>query len=178
MTRDDLRKIIDGITDEQINQILDANSSDIGRAKKKLEDNITALTDELTAVSGKLKSYDGVDIPALKAQLENYEQQEKLRKEQEEQQAKEQLLRERFDKLNGDRQYVNEFTKTGVYDLFKDAISSADNQGKSDAEIYSALVENKDGIFTNPNAPQPIPPAGGSPVDDMSAMRAAMGLKN
>lgn len=178
MTREDLRKVFENATDEQISQALDINSADIGRAKKKLEDNIARLTAELTSVSDKLKAYDGVDLDALRQQLAAYEQAEQQRKQEAQQQEHERLLHERFDKLNGDRQYVNEFTKTGVYDLFKNAISNADNQGKSDAEIYSALVENKDSIFTNPNAPQTIPPAGGSPVDDMSAMRAAMGLKN
>ena len=34
MTRDQLRQIIEGITDEQIKSILDINSADIGNAKK------------------------------------------------------------------------------------------------------------------------------------------------
>lgn len=178
MTREDLRKVFENATDEQISQVLDINSADIGRAKKKLEDNIAGLTAELTSVSDKLKAYDGVDLDALRQQLAAYEQVEQQRKQEAQQQEHERLLHERFDKLNGDRQYINEFTKNGVYGMFKAELDKQENQGKSDAEIYGALVKDKDGIFANPNAPQAIPPAGGSPVDDMSVMRAAMGLKN
>lgn len=178
MTREDLRKVFENATDEQISQVLDINSADIGRAKKKLEDNIAGLTAELTSVSDKLKAYDGVDLDALRQQLAAYEQAEQQRKQEAQQQEHERLLHERFDKLNGDRQYINEFTKNGVYGMFKAELDKQENQGKSDAEIYGALVKDKDGIFANPNAPQAIHPAGGSSVDDMSVMRAAMGLKN
>ena len=37
MTRDDLRGIIEGITDEQLKQILDIHSADIGKAKSGAE---------------------------------------------------------------------------------------------------------------------------------------------
>ena len=34
MTREDLKRIIEGITDEQLKSILDINTTDIGKAKK------------------------------------------------------------------------------------------------------------------------------------------------
>ena len=37
MKRDDIRKIFEGATDEQISAVLNINSADIGAAKKKLE---------------------------------------------------------------------------------------------------------------------------------------------
>lgn len=36
MTRDQVRNIISGITDEQLQQILDINSADIGKAKEPI----------------------------------------------------------------------------------------------------------------------------------------------
>ena len=43
MKRDDLKKLVEGITDDQISAILDINSADIGKAKgdaEKLKDEI------------------------------------------------------------------------------------------------------------------------------------------
>ena len=37
MTRDDLRGIIEGITDDQLKRILDINSADIGKVKADLD---------------------------------------------------------------------------------------------------------------------------------------------
>ena len=37
MTRDELRGIVEGISDEQLKRILDINSSDIGKVKKETE---------------------------------------------------------------------------------------------------------------------------------------------
>ncbi|MBO5575739.1 MAG: hypothetical protein J5956_05515 [Ruminococcus sp.] len=37
MKREDVTKIFEGATEEQINELLNINSADIGNAKKKLE---------------------------------------------------------------------------------------------------------------------------------------------
>lgn len=35
MTREEIKKIVEGITDEQLKQILDINSADIGKARRQ-----------------------------------------------------------------------------------------------------------------------------------------------
>ena len=54
MTRDDLRGIIEGITDDQLKAILDINSSDIGKAKGNLE----AVQTELENAKTKIGEYE------------------------------------------------------------------------------------------------------------------------
>ena len=54
MTREDLKRIIERITDEQLKSILYINTADIGKAKKDYEtiksENDTLKTDELALV--------------------------------------------------------------------------------------------------------------------------------
>ena len=48
MTREEIKKIVEGITDEQLKAILDINSADIGKAKKDY-DTIKSENDTLKA---------------------------------------------------------------------------------------------------------------------------------
>ena len=86
----------------------------------------------------------------------------------------------RFDKLHGERKYANDFTKNGIFAEFKEAVGKAENEGKSDADIFSALTKDRDGIFTNPNPGVNIPGAGDSDSIEKAkydSIRAAAGLK-
>ena len=58
-------------------------------------------------------------------------------------------------------------------------IAKEENKGKGDREIYTALVNGKDDLFVNPNAPMPIVGGGNPPPQnqiDENAARAVMGL--
>lgn len=57
MKCEDITKHFPEATDEQINALLDINSTDIGKAKKELDTYKT----QLEAVQEKLKAFDGVD---------------------------------------------------------------------------------------------------------------------
>ena len=48
MTRKDISTIFADATDEQIDALLDINSTDIGNAKRKLENDLTAANNTLT----------------------------------------------------------------------------------------------------------------------------------
>lgn len=54
MTREQLRQIIEGITDEQLTAVLDINSADIGNAKKPSK----ALQRQLDDALNSLKSFE------------------------------------------------------------------------------------------------------------------------
>ena len=68
-------------------------------------------------------------------------------------------MRGRFEGLNGENKYINEYTEKAVFEDFKKAISDAANAGKSDKDIFSELVKDKN-IYQNPNTVV-VPPAGG-----------------
>ena len=66
MKRDDIRKIFEGATDEQISAVLNINSADIGAAKKKLEGFKDVNVEEL---KGKIETLTG-DLASQKAAFE------------------------------------------------------------------------------------------------------------
>ena len=120
------------------------------------------------------------DIASLQSQIDTYKQEKEDREKAEQEAARNSALLSRFEKLHGERKYTNDFTKNGVFAEFKEAISKAENEGKSDADIFAALTKDRDGIFTNPNPGVDIPGAGNNSQIDKAtenALRSAAGLK-
>ena len=69
MKRDDIKKIFEGATDEQISAVLNINSADIGAAKKKLEDERDSYKAQLETATQKLESFKDVNVEELKGQI-------------------------------------------------------------------------------------------------------------
>lgn len=69
MKREDITKIFEGATDEQINAVLDINSSDIGKAKQKLEVERDSYKTQLETAQTALKEFEGVDVGELKGKI-------------------------------------------------------------------------------------------------------------
>lgn len=178
MTRDQVRNIISGVTDEQLQQILDINSADIGKAKEP----IAAFQQQLTAANNTISELEKNkgDVAALQAEIDTYKQEKADREKAEQEAATNAALMSRFEKLHGERTYTNEFTKNGIFAEFKTALDNKDNQGKSDADIFAAIIKDRDGIFTNPNPGVDIPGMGNNHQLDnaaLNAVRAAAGLE-
>ena len=120
------------------------------------------------------------DVSALQAQIDTYKQEKENREKAEKEAADTAALTARFEKLHGERKYTNDFTKNGVFAEFREALGKPENEGKSDAEIFTALTKDRDGIFSNPNPQVDIPGFGDSESVDKAAynaVRAAAGLK-
>ncbi|MBR5155167.1 MAG: hypothetical protein IKW62_01620 [Clostridia bacterium] len=152
MTRDELKGIIEGISDEQLKRILDINSSDIGKAKNGAEALKKAL-DEATARSKQMEA----EIEQLKiGQREADEMREKIgelqkvidqKNEAEERTKSENALNTRFGLVTEGMDFVNDFTRKGVFEQFKNAVLDENNMGKSDGEIYEALTLGRENLF-------------------------------
>ena len=69
MKREDIAKIFEGATEEQINAVLDINSKDIGNAKKKLEIERDKYKDQLETAQNSLKEFEGVDVNELQSKI-------------------------------------------------------------------------------------------------------------
>lgn len=127
---------------------------------------------------GELKNAAG-DADGLKAKIATLEKTIADRDAAEKAAAEQAALAARFDAVATDKKFVNDFTRNGIVAEFKDALAKDENKGKSDTEIFAAMVKDRDGIFVNPNAPQDIPGTGNIPpvgtLDD-NQVRAVMGL--
>lgn len=120
------------------------------------------------------------DVAALQAEIDGYKQEKANREAAEHEAQKDAALMSRFDKLNGEQKYTNEFTKNGVFAEFKAALENSENAGKSDADIFAALTKDREGIFANPNPAINIPGIDSSNQLNKSALdsiREAAGLK-
>ena len=72
MKREDVKNKIPGITDEQLNWIMQENGADINREKTaaaQIQTQLDTATNELTTAKASLAKYDGVDVDALNGQI-------------------------------------------------------------------------------------------------------------
>lgn len=183
MTRDELRGIVEGISDEQLKRILDINSADIGKMKK----NADGLQKELDEVNKAL----GVLTAERESLLEGQNEAEKMknkieelqkviddRKAEDERNLKNEEIKNRFDAVTGDVEFLNDFTKNGIMERFSEAISVADNVGKSDVEIFEAITSDAGNIFASKNdMPSVLASTSGFGADlSMGEVREIMGL--
>lgn len=183
MKREDLKRIVPEITDEQIDAVLNLRSAEIEKINKDMED----LKAQIEAKEAEITDYKGTIFELEKASGDAEELNKKIqelqaaiadREEADKQAATEKALGDRFSSVAGECKFVNDFTKNGIYAEFKAALDADENKGKSDADIYAAITKDRSGIFENPN---PISVTGGSTNRNLGTMeddqiRAVMGL--
>ena len=69
MKREDIAKIFEGATDEQISAVLDINSADIGKVKGKLESERDTYKSQLETATAQLKGFEGVNVEELNGRI-------------------------------------------------------------------------------------------------------------
>lgn len=183
MTREDLKKIIEGITDEQLKSILDINSADIGKAKKdyedvkaendtlksdkkSLEERITELSDKSNTANDYKKQLDD-----LKKEIKDKEDAEKL-------EAEDKALTDAIVKAFGEKKFSSDYVRDGIIRDMKTEIAKPENKGKGYDELFNILTKDKEGIFANSNPPGDMTGMGdfGAKSVSENTMRAVMGL--
>lgn len=183
MTREELRGIVEGISDEQLKKILDINSADIGKVKKNADelkkelDAINKTVEELTAENSELKE-NQYEAENLKMQIDELQKVIDDRNSEDEKAAKNAEILSRFENVSGNAQFLNEFTKKGVLEQFSTAIENRENLGKSDGEIFEAITAGVENIFVPENGvPSILASTSGFGADlSMGEVREIMGL--
>ena len=75
MKRDDVKNKIPGITEEQLNWLMQENGSDITREKNAaaaLQTQLNSAQAQLKTAQDGLKAFDGVDVAGLQAQADGF----------------------------------------------------------------------------------------------------------
>ena len=184
---------------EIVDKIMAENGEDVEKAKAKQvkdieqeRDNLKGKLDEANSkneeLKGQIKDKDetikGLEESVgneeeMKAQLEAYKEKEKKAEEERKQEQIEEGLKARFENVTDGAEFVNEFTKEGAYNNFKEALDNPENKGKGDKEIYQALMKGNEGWLKQP---QNFPDMSGmgSPDVDMTAVEKykAMSLQD
>lgn len=183
MKREDIAKIFEGATDEQISKLLDINSADIGKAKgaaTKLQEDLEAANEALAKANDTIKALESNkgDLEAVQKELADYKAAEEQRVAEAKKAAERTEILARMDAAMGERKFIHERMRDIVADDFAKAITDKANVGKADKEIFDSVTKDQ-GFFASQN-----PPAGnmgvvGNVTEEaahMAAMRAAMGL--
>ena len=148
MTREDIRRAFPEATEEQINNLLNIHSADIGRARgnaTQLQADLQQAQADLAAArqeNAQLQATAGT-VQQLQQQVQQYQQQEQQRQQAEQAaQARQQLLSRMDAVLNG-RQFIVDELRDLVADRFQAALGEQANVGRSDADVFEALVRDK-----------------------------------
>jgi hypothetical protein len=169
MKREDITKLFEGATDDQIKALLDINSADITKALGKQSGEITTLQAKATDLEGQLTTANTTiatleaakgDAAALEAELGRYKQAETERKQAETAAQLRAAVEARFDAVVGDRKFLHDFVRKGVLDEFERALADNANAGRGDRDLFDALTKDK-GYFASQNPPINMGGAGG-----------------
>lgn len=157
MKREDVSRIFEGATEEQISSILDLNSQDVGKAKRggeRLQADLEAAQSALSQANQTITALEAAkgDSERLQAELNRYQQAEAERLQREQAaQARAELLG-RMDAVMGGRSFLHERMRELVAEDFKAALEDRANLGKSDSEIFDGITKDK-GYFASQNPP-------------------------
>ena len=148
MTRDDIKKHFPEATDEQINALLDINSADIGKHKTAADTASADLKKARDTIADMEKN--AKDAAALQKTIDEYKAADEKRQAETKAAAEKAERFGRFEKAHGesskDRKWLNDFTRDGIFAQFEKALSDDANKGKSDVQIYNALINDEKGI--------------------------------
>ena len=170
MKRADLEAL--GLEKDVVDKVIDLHGADIEDKKaeieklngiiKEKEDTITKLGDDLKAGEG-----DAETIKKLQKQVDDYKEAEKQRKEAEDKAAADKTLTDNILEVFGDKEFVNEFTKTSLINQIKEDLGKDENKGKGIKDIFEGLTKDSTDIFKNPqHAEVKIPAAKGEGTED------------
>ncbi len=152
MTRDDLRGIIEGISDEQLKKILDINSLDIGKAKRGAEELKTELEGKAARIADMESELDTLRTSQCEAEeiKKRAEELQKIiddRRAQDEKDAQTVDLKNRFAAVVGEAKFLNNYTRDGIFDSFCKALQSGENQERDDKEIFDEITKDTENLF-------------------------------
>lgn len=149
-----------GLTDEQINEIMNDHGSVVNAAKTGMID----LQARVADLESQLAAH--ADYDTLKSELETFrsgqpaidEELTSLRTYK-----RDREYGDRFTAATGDRKWVNGVTRDHAFNLFTAAVDDQANEGKTDADIFTSIIDGKDsewfaskvGIFMSPSHQTP-----------------------
>jgi hypothetical protein len=134
MKREDVLKILENPeldNDAKINQILNMRGAEMNESNtriKNLQDSLSQKETEVAQLTEKYKDYDTI------LNERNTLTEEKAEK----------ARQERFSVVLGDNKPKNDYTREGLYNAFNVAIAKEENAEKTDADIFTSIIDGKE----------------------------------
>lgn len=179
MKREDIAKVFEGATDEQINALLDINSADIGNAKKKLEAERDNYKSQLETAQNALKEFDGVDVKELRGKIDTLTN---------DLAAKETEYQNKIADMEFNSVLDSTIAKSGARNAKAvkalllddlDSLKASKNQADDIAKALETIKSENDFMFMSEEPfKNPVKDTGNSKItgDNSDILRAAMGL--
>lgn len=130
-----------GLTDEQIDEIMTDHGAVVNAAKSGM----TGLQEEITNLKGQLAAH--ADYDTIKSELETlHNGQPAIDQELKDLRAwkKSREYGDRFTSATGDKKWVNDVTREHAFGLFTAAADDPANEGKTDADLFTAITDGKE----------------------------------
>lgn len=189
MKREDIKKILEDITPEQLNAIMDLNGADIEREKAKrisIEDQLKESKESFEKLTTELETLkaDNANGEEWKAKFEALQSEMEAKAKQMEAdrilKEKRENTEKRFNAVLGEKEFNHEAIRSDYLKKFADALESKDYEGQSDGDIFHALTKDDGNAFKGVTI---VKLAGGKPAGnneevDIAKARAVMGLPN
>lgn len=178
MTREDIKKHFPDATEEQISGLLDINSRDIGRHKTAAETAQIELRTAKETIANMEKTQG--DVAALQKTIDEYKAADEKRQADAKAAADRAERLSRFERAHGEvsknRDWVNDFTRDGIFAQFETALADSANTGKSDTQIYNSVITDdkgvKQGLFKPQVGSGGMVGMGGAPSGDQAYSQA------
>lgn len=150
MKRDEVKAIFPDATDDQITTLLNKQGAEVESWKTQYNTANDALTE--------LQSKGNIDD--VRTELETYKNKVAEYEANAAKAAQEAELSKRFASAHGGKKFVNSYTEEGLLGAFKAEIAKPENQGKADADIYSAITKDRTDLYANDRQNPDIPGTG------------------
>ena len=180
MKREELNRIFENATKEQIDQVMALNGADVTREQQRSRAELEELTARLNRAGETIRALEesAGDADKLRSEIEAYKWAELKRAEEERSKAERAELMERLDAVLAGRKFVSDRLREPVADDFAAALRDKRNRGRTDAAIFEEMTRDK-GYFVSQN-PAPENMGAFAAIDSgrsrTAAMRAAMDL--
>ncbi len=154
MTRDEVRKIVEGITDEQLKSILDLHSAGIGKAKadgEKYKTELDTANKQIETITAELDGLKESNASAedWKAKYEKFKatvDAEKAEAKKAQLEAEKRAnMQNRFNAVIGDRKFSHPAIEADYFEKFIAEADKAD--GRGDNDIFTDLTKDDGQAF-------------------------------
>ena len=149
-----MREFLKGLELEKdtINTIMAEHGKLITESKESTEE----LKTKVESYEAKIAELEkaSTDSTKLKEELENLQNSIAEEKKQAKLQEEEKLFIKNIEASFGDKEFVNEYTKSSIINEVKESLKKSENLGKSTKDVFEEITKDKEGIFKNPNKPK------------------------
>jgi hypothetical protein len=155
--REEIKSIFPDATDEQLKAVMDLNGKEVEK-NKKLETELKEKKEELENLNTEMETLKTANASGdeWKAKFEalQADNEAKARQAEADRIAKEKAegLDKRFDAVVGDKKFTHDAIRADYRRKFENALADKENEGKSDADVFHALIKDDATAFTGVTA--------------------------